>query len=114
MLDESWRFAITVFLIARLFYALWSWMILTIQPLAVQNIDLSGKPVLTVFSLPSSQAYTYLREAEGQTLIFRASSDNTVSDLQTGSIWDPSTGVALQGHHKGFRLLPSGTLPADI
>lgn len=113
-LNESWRFAITVFLIARLFYALWSWMILTIQPLAVQNIDLSGKPVLTVFSLQSSQAHFYLREAEGQTLIFRASSDNTVSDLQTGSIWDPSTGVALQGHYKGFRLLPSGSPPADI
>jgi hypothetical protein len=113
-LDESWRFAITAFFIARLFYALWSWMILTIQPLAVQNIDMVSEPVLTVFSLHTSQSFTYLREVDDQNLIFRAASENTVSDLQTGSIWDAPTGTALQGHYKGFKLLPPKTPPAEI
>lgn len=113
-LDESWRFAITAFFIARLFYALWLWMILTIQPLAVQNIEMLSEPVLTVFSLRTSRAYTYLREVDGENLIFRAASENTVSDLQTGSIWDASSGVASKGYYKGFKLLPSKTAPADI
>jgi len=113
-LDESWRFSISVFLIARLFYGLWSWMILTIQPLAVQNIDLSGEPVLTVFRLQTSQSYTYLREVNGQNLTFRGSSENTIVDQETGSIWDPSTGTALQGYYSGSTLLPSETLPSEI
>src|SRR5574341_711515 len=113
-LDESWRFAIIVFLIARLFYGLWSWMILTIQPLAVQNINLSGEPILTVFDLQTSQADTYLREVNGQKLTFRASSKNTIIDLQTGSIWDSATGIALKGHYEGLTLLPSRTPPSEI
>ena len=113
-LDESWRFAIAAFLVARLFYGLWSWVILTVQPLAVQNINLSGEPVLTIFNLQTSEAYTYLREINGQSLTFRASSENRVTDLPTGSIWDPSTGRALQGHYTGFTLSPSETPPSEI
>ena len=69
-LDESWRFAISAFLVARLFYSLWSWIIFTSQPLAVQNINLWGEPVLTIFNLKTSEAYTYLREINGQSLTF--------------------------------------------
>jgi dolichyl-phosphate-mannose-protein mannosyltransferase len=113
-LDESWRFAITAFLIARLFYSLWSWMILTVQPLGVQNINLSGEPILTVFNLQTSEGFTYLRKINGQSLTFRASGKNMVTDLQTGSIWDSSTGMALQGHYRGFTLAPSKTPPSEI
>ena len=113
-IDESWRFAITAFLIVRLFYALWSWIVLTVQPLAVQNINLSGEPVLTVFNLQTSEAYTYLRQINGQSLTFRASSENMLTDFQTGSIWDSSTGMALQGHYTGFTLSPSRTPPSEI
>ena len=111
-LDKSWRFAITAFLIARLFYTLWSWTILTIQPLAVQNIQLSGEPILTVFNLHTSERYTYLRKVNGETLTFRALNQNTVIDLQTGSVWDISSGIALQGRYEGITLLPS-TITAD-
>ncbi len=113
-LDESWRFAIITFLIVRIFYALWSWMILTVQPLAVQNIDLSSEPVLTIFSLRTNQAYTYLREIKGQPLSFRIASVSTVSDLQTGSLWDTSTGTAFQGYYKGSTLARSKTAPSEI
>lgn len=113
-IDKSWRFTISVFLAVRLFYALWSWAILTVQPLAVQNIELSGEPVLTIFSLQDSQNYTYLRQIDGQVLNFRATSASTVTDLQTGSTWDISTGTALGGHYQGFTLSPSKTAPSEI
>lgn len=113
-LDESWRFAIIAFLIARLFYGIWSWAILTIQPLAVQNIELSGEPVLTAFSLPTNQAYTYRREVDGQFLSFRAVSEKTITDLQTGSIWHAFTGTALQGDYEGVSLAPAKSLPSEL
>src|SRR5262245_6873907 len=114
MLSDSWRFAIVIFLAVRVFYALWSWVILTVQPLAVQNIELSNEPILTIFSLQNSQSYTYIREVNRQVLTFHASSTSTVADQQTGSIWDISTGTALQGQYKGSRLSPSKTAPSDI
>lgn len=113
-LDVSWRFAIIAFLVARLFYGLWSWVILTIQPVAVQNIELSNEPILTVFSLQNSQAYTYLREVNRETLTFRASGANTVTDLETGSIWNISTGLAEAGQLTGSALLPARTAPSEI
>ena len=105
-LDQSWRFAMLTFLAIRVFYALWSSAILTIQPLAIQNIVLSGEPILTVFNLQTSQAYTYVRQVHGQVLTFHAVSPSTIADLQTGSIWDISSAVALQGKYQGSKLSP--------
>jgi len=76
--------------------------ILTVQPLAVQNIELSGESVLTVFDLQTSQGHTYHRELDGQTLTFRAAESSTVMDQETGSIWDPSTGIALEDNIKAL------------
>jgi dolichyl-phosphate-mannose-protein mannosyltransferase len=113
-LNESWRFAVLTFLVARVFYALWSLVILTIQPLAIQNIVLSGVPILTVFNLRDSQAYTYLREVQGKVLTFHSVNPSTVADLQTGSIWDITTGMALQGQYKGSKLSSSRTVSEEI
>src|SRR6266542_3734533 len=113
-IDEAWRFAIITFLALRLFYALWSLAILIVQPLAVQNIELSNEPVLTIFNLQNSQTYTYLREINGQVLDFRTAGASTVADLQTGSTWDISTGLALQGQYQGYVLSPSKTAPSEI
>jgi hypothetical protein len=98
----------------RVFYGFWSWAILTAQPLAIQNIDLSGEPVLTVFSLQTSQSRTYLREIHGQTLTFRALSPETMRDLQTGSVWNAISGTGLEGQYKGVLLAPSKTPPSEI
>ncbi|RPJ28072.1 MAG: hypothetical protein EHM33_05805 [Chloroflexi bacterium] len=113
-IGESWRFTIIAFFVVRLFYGLWSCAILIAQPLAVQNLDLSGEPILTVFNLQTSQARTYLREINGQTLTFRAAGPDTAMDLQTGSIWNMTTGTALEGQYKGTTLLPAKTPPAGI
>jgi hypothetical protein len=113
-IDPSWRFAILLFIAVRFFYAVWSWVIFTVQPLAVQNIELSNEPVLTIFNLTNNKAYTYLREIDGQVLTFQLADRSTVQDLQTGSIWDISTGTALQGSEKGITLSPSKTPPSAI
>src|SRR5215216_1016723 len=112
--NESWRFAITAFLIVRIFFAVWSWLILSVQPLAVQNIEISNEPVLTIFNLTNNKAYTYLREIDGQVLTFQLADGSTVRDLQTGSTWDISTGTALQGAEKGVTLSFSKTPAAAI
>ena len=113
-IDEAWRFAIIAFLLVRFFYALWSWAILTLQPLAVQNADLAGEAVLTVFSLQTSEVHTYLRQVNGETLTFRSAGKNTVRDFQTGSVWDISTGRAFEGPYKGSTLAPSKIKPSEI
>jgi hypothetical protein len=113
-IDSSWRFAILLFIAMKLFYAIWSWTIFTVQPLAVQNIELSNEPVLTVFNLTNNKAYTYLREIDGKVLTFQMADRSTVRDLQTDSIWDISTGTALQGSEKGVTLSPSKTPPSAI
>jgi hypothetical protein len=105
-IDEPWRFAILAFLTMRIFYAFWSWIILTMQPLAVQNIELSGEHLLTIFNLQESQGYVYLREANGEILTFRPESPNWVKDVNTGSLWDVATGTAFEGPLKGITLSP--------
>lgn len=111
-LDAAWRFAITAFVIIRLVYALWSLAILTIQPLAVQNIQFSGMPVVTIFNLQNSQAYTYCREIDGQALTFQAANTNRIIDSRSGSNWDIATGKALNGPYQGMVLLASKTSPS--
>src|ERR1051325_1414550 len=87
-LDESWRFAITAFLIARVSYFVWSLVIFSIQPLAVQNFDLSGEPIVSIFRLQNSEAHVYLRNLNGRVLTFQPFGTEHIIDQQTKSIWD--------------------------
>jgi hypothetical protein len=113
-LDESWRYAITVFVIARLLLGIWSWVVFLIQPVAVQNIELSGEPILSVFELKDSQRHVYLREINGETLIFRVVGTDLISDQQTGSVWRISDGKAIQGPLAGQTLADPKTGTSDI
>ena len=113
-LGESWRFAIIAFLVARLFYFLWSWVIFSVQPIAIQNFVLSEEPILTIFKLENSEAHVYLRNVNGKTLTFQSGQLNQIIDQQTGSVWDISTGTAIQGRYKNTVLATAKTLPSDI
>lgn len=113
-LDESWRFAITAFIIARIFYAIWSWVVVTMQPVAIQNFELSGEPILSIVVLEQNQAYTYLREVNGEILTFEVASPGTLIDRQTGSFWKTSNGTAIQGPLAGVVLSPAKTLASEI
>src|SRR4030095_16483442 len=110
-LDQSWRFAITAFLVARIFYAVWSWIILTIQPIAIHYFEADGEPAAIFLNLHTIRAHTYLREVNGRILTFRATSKDTVSDLQTNSLWDVRTGIALGGVFKAYVLSPASLPP---
>ena len=113
-LDKSWRFAISAFLLARLFYFLWAGVIFAIQPVVIQNFELSGEPILSIFKLDNSEAHVYLRDVNGQSLTFQVADTDHVLDQQTGTIWDISTGAAIQGQFTGVTLATAKTSPEDI
>jgi hypothetical protein len=113
-LEESWRFAIIAFVMARLFYGIWSWVILTIQPVAIQNFALSGEPILSVFSVHINQGFVYLREVKGDVLTFQSVDLEHIRDQQTGTIWEISSGKAIEGPYQGEKLMPAKTHPSDI
>jgi Gpi18-like mannosyltransferase len=104
-IDPAWRTALGVFILARLFYFLWSLAILVIYPLAVQNTILFGKPVLTAFDLTANRGYVYNRQVVDKVLTFRAAGKG-VMDIQTGSLWDLVTGKAIAGIYAGQSFLP--------
>lgn len=112
--DESWRVAVVVFILVRLFYAAWSGVVFMVQPVAVQNIELSGQPILTMFSLKDNRGYVYLREVDDKILTFQAMNSEYVVDEQTGSHWYISSGTAIQGSLEGSTLPPARTTAQDI
>jgi hypothetical protein len=79
---------------------------------AIQNINLSGKPVLTAFDLRTSQRYVFSRAVGEDVLTFRAANGESVRDTQTGSIWELSSGKAVEGLLAGSRLRVS-TIPVE-
>jgi len=112
-LDQSWQFAIKAFVIVRLFYALWSWVILTVQPIAVHYVDVANRPGVSFLNLYTVKAYTYIREIDGSPLTFRPINKDIVTDLQTGSLWNIYTGEAIEGKYQGLKLTP-GSLPSEM
>lgn len=113
-LDESWRYTITVFVAARLLLGLWSWVVYTIQPVALQNFELSGEPVLSIFRMEDSQRYIYLREVSGEILTFQTLDSDHVLDRQTGTVWDIANGKAIQGKYVNSTLAHPQTGIEDI
>ncbi len=111
-LSLPWRFAITSVILARLFYTLWSFAVLSLFPVAIQNIDLSGKPVLTVFDLRTSQRSIYARTVGEDVLVFRPGNGNFVRDTHTDSTWELASGKAVDGPLVGSRLQIS-TIPVE-
>jgi hypothetical protein len=104
--DASWRYAITVFVIARVLFGLWSWVVYSIQPVAIQNFELAGEPILSVFRVKDGQRYIYRREVNGTVLTFRPLRADLIVDQQTGTIWNISTGQAIQGQYLDLKLVP--------
>ena len=107
-----WRFAITSVIAARLLYTLWSFAILSLFPVAIQNTNLFGEPVLTAFDLRMSQRYVYSRVVGEDILTFRTANGNSVRDAQTNSTWKLSDGEAVEGPLAGSRLQVS-TVPVE-
>ncbi len=104
--DKALRWSIGAFLIARVALTLWSLLVAVLLPTAVQNLDLSGAPVLASFDLSTSARYAYSRQVDGAVLTFRASAPDAVTDAQTGSVWSLRDGRAVSGAYAGRTLDP--------
>lgn len=106
-LSTEWRFAISTFLVARVFLWLWSLVVYAIFPAALSNLELSGEPVLAFFNLHTGERVLYSRQVGGEVLTFRALDANHSIDLQTGSVWSMQSGQALEGRLSGTNLSAS-------
>lgn len=113
-ITPSWRFTLAIFVIARGFYALWSFTILSIYPLAVQNIELNNMPLVSVFSLRTSQRYLYLRQVGEQILTFGPLDMGSISDAQTGSTWDVKSAKSIKGPLQGQSLISKSEMMEDV
>lgn len=113
-LDPAWRWAIGVYAAARVFYTLWSLVILLLTPSVLQNLDLFGVPVVAFFEVASSERFVYSREVGEQVLTFRAGEDGTLVDVETGSIWTLRDGAAVSGALAGATLRTAPYTVEDV
>jgi Mannosyltransferase (PIG-V) len=109
-LSPSWRWALGGVVLGRLVFGLWSWGVISLSPLAVQNLTLNNEPVVSAFNLVDSRAFIYQRSVLGQVLTFRPGGARTLVDTQTGTGWDVTTGRAIVGELAG-KVLPPSTTP---
>jgi hypothetical protein len=82
-----------------------SWPYAQLLQKPVVNDAFAGQPLLVVFDRKTSTASAYDRRSGDMELTFR-SQGNQVTDDQTGSVWDPITGLAIKGPLKERRLTP--------
>ena len=69
------------------------------------NDSLDGKDYLVMFDLQSGASVVFERTVEGQTLTFSQNDDeSTMTDLETGSIWERMNGTAIDGPLRGTEL----------
>lgn len=71
----------------------------------VVNDRLGPFPLLVHVEEESRAIHVYFREAENRELTFEAAGDR-LRDRETGSLWHPATGLALEGPLKGEFLEP--------
>ena len=125
------HWSLRAYLIARIGLSAWAFVIATLFPVVVQNLDLFGAPVLAVFDLASGERYAYSRQVDGTVLTFRASEPFVlrppssvvrpssfvtvlVTDIETGSVWSLREGRAVSGAYAGRVLNPSPYSVEDI
>ena len=73
----------------------------------VVNDVVNGVPLLVTFDDDSATGVVFSPEVDGRHLNFRelrASGGFLMEDLETGTVWDPLTGVAREGPLAGARL----------
>jgi hypothetical protein len=87
-----------------------SWPFAHLDRQPVVNDVFSDQPLLIVFDRRTSTARAYDRRAGDVELTFRLKG-NDLADDQTGTIWDPTMGLGVNGPLKGRRLAPvAGTI----
>ncbi len=103
-LDPAWRWAVGVFVVARVLYTLWGMVVLLFVPNVLQNLDLFGVPIVAYFDVATSERYAYSRQMDDRVLTFRANDDATMTDDATSSVWSLREGMAVRGALTGTKL----------
>lgn len=83
----------------------YAWRFDLIRGRQVINVELQGQPAVVAFHRPTSTPRLFHREVGKRTLTF-ALKEEKMTDEQTGSTWDLTTGKALEGPLKGKYLEP--------
>ena len=77
----------------------------------VANVTVDDRPLVVFLALDLTTTAAWERSASGRTLTFRAEGD-TMTDAETGSSWNPFTGMAMTGPLKDQKLRRVSLLPA--
>jgi len=72
----------------------------------VINDVVGGVPLLVVFEAESGASAVFERRVGGETLTFSAEDRTTLTDAETGSVWDGLSGAATAGPLAGQKLAP--------
>ena len=70
----------------------------------IVNDEVGDQPVLVVFNANSGTGIVFDRQVGGQTLTFSLAEGLTITDAETGTLWDGLTGLALDGPLAGETL----------
>lgn len=70
------------------------------------NDTLESTPILVYMTPDSSTTRIYRREIDGRELHLELVAEERMRDQETGSVWDPLNGVALEGELAGETLQP--------
>lgn len=112
--EPAWRVALFAFFIARLVYSAWAFIILLLFPVVAQNLELFGAPVVAVFNLEHGERYIYSRQVGGETLNFRGGDNNTLVDVESGSVWLLRDGRGVTGKYAGQVLKVADYTPEEV
>jgi hypothetical protein len=113
-LDPAWRWALGVFIGARIFYSLWGIIVLLLVPSVLQNLDLFGVPLVAYFDVASGERFVFSRAVNGRVLTFRANDAQTLMDAETSSVWSLRDGIAVRGALAGTKLDAAQYTEEDI
>jgi hypothetical protein len=68
------------------------------------NVTLPGADLVATFAPGSTEVNLYSRRIGDRELTFTSVGEERIRDDQTGTVWDTSTGRALDGNLEGERL----------
>lgn len=80
----------------------WPFDVLANDP--VRNETWQGRPIVVTFEPDAGTARVFDRRVGDQVLTFKRGRGDTVTDEQTGSVWDRMSGQAIQGSYAGQAL----------
>jgi hypothetical protein len=82
-----------------------AWLLRHLAPRRVVNDEVAGEPVVVFLARDAVTARVWGRAVGGRVLTLTAEGDR-MRDAETGTLWDPLTGRALEGPLEGKGLAP--------